>query len=770
MSTQFDDINNGDIIDESHIDRYIVPVNNLESGATWYRDDTGTADAVKVNFATGNVVSSYTPGLIVHFKAAATNTGAATLTITGPSGDLAPIPLVKSGGVALAAGDITAEQVIAAIYAEDSPGVDGRFEVLGGLSSGGGGLTSPVAIADGGTGATSAANARTNLDVPSNAALTSGLAGKANTTHTHAATDIGAGTVSNAEFGYLDGVTSSIQTQLNSKLSGTVPIASGGTGATSASAARTNLDVPSNADLTSGLAGKANTTHTHAATDIGAGTVSNTEFGYLDGVTSSIQTQLNSKLSGTVPIASGGTGATSASAARTNLDVPSNADLTSGLAGKANTTHTHAATDIGAGTVSNTEFGYLDGVTSSIQTQLNGKASTAHTHDMADITTGSLGLARGGTGANLSGTGGTGQVLKQTSAGGVVSVGILTAGEMPSGIDAAKIGGGVVSNTEFGYLDGVTSPIQTQLNSKLSGTVPIASGGTGATSAAAARTNLGTNDAANITTGILPVARGGTGIGSLAANRLLGSGATANNIQAITIGTGLSLSGGVLSNSSTGVTGSGVANRLAYWSGGTSLTSSSSFTISGAQLNSGSFSATTGYYYGKTSGTAQTFMPQVRNFGAGQLMYFVNTSGGGSTFGEIVYQFSRGAHKEEIRNLDLSIDDLMRWRPVEFKWKERFGGSPDIGLIAEEVEAVFPLATTQDQPWEYTDEKTGDYAVDEDGVPKRLEGDPVVAGVKYEKAWIPMLAAVQDFYKKFKDEQAKTASLEARLAAIEGAR
>jgi hypothetical protein len=35
---------------------------------------------------------------------------------------------------------------------------------------------------------------------------------------------------------------------------------------------------------------------------------------------------------------------------------------------------------------------------------------------------------------------------------------------MPSGIDASKIGSGAVSNTEFGYLDGVTSSIQTQIN------------------------------------------------------------------------------------------------------------------------------------------------------------------------------------------------------------------------------------------------------------------------------------------------------------------
>lgn len=35
-------------------------------------------------------------------------------------------------------------------------------------------------------------------------------------------------------------------------------------------------------------------------------------------------------------------------------------------------------------------------------------------------------------------------------------------------IDASKIGGGAVSNTEFGYLDGVTSVIQTQIDSKVS--------------------------------------------------------------------------------------------------------------------------------------------------------------------------------------------------------------------------------------------------------------------------------------------------------------
>ena len=50
---------------------------------------------------------------------------------------------------------------------------------------------------------------------------------------------------------------------------------------------------------------------------------------------------------------------------------------------------------------------------------------------------------------------------------GLVTAGnILDPADMPMAIDAANIGAGVVSSTEFGYLDGVTSAIQTQLNAK----------------------------------------------------------------------------------------------------------------------------------------------------------------------------------------------------------------------------------------------------------------------------------------------------------------
>ena len=60
---------------------------------------------------------------------------------------------------------------------------------------------------------------------------------------------------------------------------------------------------------------------------------------------------------------------------------------------------------------------------------VNVGAPTADTHvpraRAGDILSGQLALARGGTGVDLSGTGGTGQYLKQTTAGGAVSVGTI---------------------------------------------------------------------------------------------------------------------------------------------------------------------------------------------------------------------------------------------------------------------------------------------------------------------------------------------------------
>ena len=108
---------------------------------------------------------------------------------------------------------------------------------------------------------------------------------------------------------------------------------------------------------------------------------------------------------------------------------------------------------------------------SGLQGQIDNKADDTHTHNISEVS-GIVPLSQGGTGADLSATGGTGQVLRQDTTGGNVSVGSLSAADMPTGIDASNLGSGTVDNTEFGHLDGVTSPIQTQLDGHSSGLTP----------------------------------------------------------------------------------------------------------------------------------------------------------------------------------------------------------------------------------------------------------------------------------------------------------
>jgi len=90
--------------------------------------------------------------------------------------------------------------------------------------------------------------------------------------------------------------------------------------------------------------------------------VTSTELGYLDGVTSAIQTQLNAKQ------------ATITGAATTidDTDLTASRALASDGSGK-----------VAVSAVTSTELGYLDGVTSAIQTQLDSKSSTSNAAALA---------------------------------------------------------------------------------------------------------------------------------------------------------------------------------------------------------------------------------------------------------------------------------------------------------------------------------------------------------------------------------------------------
>ena len=142
-----------------------------------------------------------------------------------------------------------------------------------------------------------------------------------------------------------------------------------------------------------------------ASGKVAVSAVTGTELGYLDGVTSNIQTQLS---------------------------------------GKAAVSHTHVSTNIsgdpdsvavfdtsgtlcGSSSITTGELDMLNGVTSNIQAQLNNKAATEHDHDASDIASGTLAVAR----------------IPNLDASKITS-GTLAATRIP-GLDASKITSGTIS-------------------------------------------------------------------------------------------------------------------------------------------------------------------------------------------------------------------------------------------------------------------------------------------------------------------------------------
>lgn len=173
------------------------------------------------------------------------------------------------------------------------------------------------------------------------------------------------------------------------------------------------------------------------------------------GVASIKHTHASSDLTDTVPMTKGGTGATTASEALTNLG----ANKAIKSITRNDFTFTYTCLDGTTGTFTqNQGIASLDslsiestvGINSDIQTQLNTKAASSHSHSASDITSGALAVDRGGTG--LTEIPSLQVDLESTSAAG-----IFTTSPRP----------GVV------------------------GVLPIGNGGTGATTAAGARAALG---------------------------------------------------------------------------------------------------------------------------------------------------------------------------------------------------------------------------------------------------------------------------------------
>jgi hypothetical protein len=242
-----------------------------------------------------------------------------------------------------------------------------------------------------------------------------------------------------------------------------------------------------------------------------------TELGYVSGVTSAIQTQIDSKEPSitVLPISKGGTNSSSSlnnnrimqssSGAITEAPVITSSRA---LVSDTNGIPTHSA-------VTSAELAHVSGVTSSIQTQINSKQATI-TGAASSIVSSDLTINR---------------ALVSDASG--------------------KVANSSVTSTELGYVSGVTSAIQTQIDSKVTGPaasvdseVMIYNGTTGKLAKRASGTGfakltsgvLSTSSSVNLTSDVsdvLPVANGGTGRSTMTANNvILGNGTSAVQLVA----------------------------------------------------------------------------------------------------------------------------------------------------------------------------------------------------------------------------------------------
>tara|TARA_R110000787_G_scaffold157091_2_gene271033 strand:+ start:409 stop:1770 length:1362 start_codon:yes stop_codon:yes gene_type:complete len=210
-------------------------------------------------------------------------------------------------------------------------------------------------------------------------------------------------------------------------------------------------------------------------------------------------------------------------------------------------------------------------------------STISSTTDLAADVTGTLPIVNGGTGA--------------TTASGALSGLGLTA-----------------SATEINYTDGVTSNIQTQLDTKGTGTVTsvdVSGGSTGLTTSGGPITGSGTVTIA----GTLAVSNGGTGATSLTGNSvLIGNGTGA--VQTVAPGS----SGNILTSTGSGWQSSapGGGGLVEYITSVTLSSTASTFTLDNAAFSSSTYEylilEAEGWYFSSGTGTSLTY--RYRNGGS----------------------------------------------------------------------------------------------------------------------------------------------------------
>ena len=298
------------------------------------------------------------------------------------------------------------------------------------------------------------------------------------------AAKIGGGNVSTTEYDYLNGVTSAVQTQLDAKQA-------------TITGSATTIDTES---LTANRAVISNSSQKVAVSD-----VTETELGYLDGVTSAVQTQMDTKAATTYvdnAIAGLRTRIICEAASTANVTIASaleNGDTIDGvtlatgdqvlLKDQSTDSQNGIYTVVASGAASrSTEYNTIDEISGQMVVINQGSTNdntiwlcttdSSATLDSSSIAFTKITPQNVGTVTSV-GLGDAGSSEFTIASTPVTSSGTITIGV--NSIGAAKIADGSVSDTEFQYINSLSSNAQTQLDAKMTNFTAAGTSGSGQT-------------------------------------------------------------------------------------------------------------------------------------------------------------------------------------------------------------------------------------------------------------------------------------------------
>src|SRR5690606_23827327 len=152
-------------------------------------------------------------------------------------------------------------------------------------------------------------------------------------------------------------------------------------------------------------------------------------------------------------------------------------------------------------------------------------------------------------------------------------------------------------------------------------------------------------------------------------------------------------------SNATGASGNFTVAGTFTASGGFTVSNSIGSLISGGNGSTFDFGTGSGNRRGMSvhhGGTGNLFESYWHNGSAWQGAFHVERDG--RVRANVYDNFSDGRLKKNVRRIESSLDKVCKLEGVRFEWKERASTTPvQIGLIAQNVEKVFPETVSQDK-------------------------------------------------------------------------